>query len=138
MEFSQIVTIGRKRLELKMDSAKTYQRTPKLITDVFVWLMNLPESAFTRRRTKIMKITLLKKVNNSLSHRSLVHKHILLLQALKTPDAKATVDRKWEKFKNLPGCKRIQNQNQTRGAQKEGNTVHFATLIDLCHLKKNL
>ena len=42
-------------------------------------------------------------------------------QAMKIPAAKAAVDKEWENRRNFP---------RTSGA-----TVHFASLVDICHLK---
>ena len=38
---------------------------------------------------------------NSSSHYNLVHKFILVLQAMKVPDAKAPVSKEWEKLEKL-------------------------------------
>ena len=39
---------------------------------------------------------------NSLSHKSLVRKWVPMPQAMTNPDAKAAVDKKWEKLEKLP------------------------------------
>ena len=39
---------------------------------------------------------------DSMSHKNLVRKHILMLQAMKIPSAKAAVDKEGNKLKNLP------------------------------------
>ena len=39
---------------------------------------------------------------NSLSHYNLVNKFILMLQAMKLPDARAAVDKEWENLETIP------------------------------------
>ena len=39
---------------------------------------------------------------NSLNHYNLVHKFILMPQAMKVPDAKDAVEKEWEKLKKKP------------------------------------
>ena len=39
---------------------------------------------------------------NSISHYSMVRKFVPMLQAMNIPDAKAAVDKEWEKFGKLP------------------------------------
>ena len=50
-----------------------------------------------------------------------------MLQAMKTSDAKAAVDKELEKLKDLPAW------HGTNAKQ----LVHFATLMDSCHLTKS-
>ena len=50
---------------------------------------------------------------NCLSHDNLVHKPIPMHQAMETPDAKAAVDKEWEKLKNLQAW--LKSQKHTRG-----------------------
>ena len=75
---------------------------------------------------------------NSLSHHNLVHKFILVHQAMKSLDAKAAVDKEWEKLEKLPAWQMTKVKNKREvilEAQKEQRTVHFATPMDICHLK---
>ena len=74
----------------------------------------------------------------SLQHYILVHKFILLLQAMKIPAAKAAVDKEWEKLEKIPAWdltkvrskKEVIDEARTKGAK-----VHFASLMDICHMK---
>ena len=53
------------------------------------------------------------------------------------PDAKAAVDNEWEKVK-LPAWQMAKGKIKReviQEAPKERRTVHFATLMDICHLK---
>ena len=77
---------------------------------------------------------------NSLSHWNLVHKSIPMRQAMKIPDAKATVDKEQEELEKILAWQltkvRIKKEVIAE-ARKEGKTVHFASLMDVCHLKNS-
>ena len=78
------------------------------------------------------------KGHNSLQHYNLVHKFIPMPQAMKIPAAKAAVDREWEKFEKIPAwdLTKVRNKSDVIDeARKEGRKVHFASLMDICHLK---
>ena len=64
------------------------------------------------------------KGENSLQHYNLVHKFIPMPHAMKIPAAKAAVDKEWEKLEVI-------DEARTSGA-----TVHFVSLMEICHLKK--
>ena len=59
-------------------------------------------------------------------------------QAIKIPAAKAAVDKEWEKLERISAWnltkvrskKEVINEASTSGAK-----VHFASLMDICHLK---
>ena len=78
------------------------------------------------------------KGDNSLQHYNVVHKFIPMPQAMKIPVAKAAVDKEWEKMEKIPAWnltkvrskKEVIDEARTTGAK-----VHFASLMDICHLK---
>ena len=78
------------------------------------------------------------KGNNSLQHYNLFHKFIPMPQAMKIPAAKAAVDKEWEKLKKMSAWnltkvrskKEVIDEARTKGAK-----AHFASLMDICHLK---
>ena len=73
---------------------------------------------------------------NSSSHFYLVHKFVPIPEAMKIP---AAVDREWEKLEKMPTWQLTKVKSKKEfilEAQKEERTVHFATLMDICHLKK--
>ena len=77
---------------------------------------------------------------NSLSRYNLVHKFIPMLQAMKMPDAKAAVEKEWEKLEEIPAWQltKVKNENEVIAeARNEGRNVHFASSMDLCHLKNS-
>ena len=75
----------------------------------------------------------------SMSHYNLVHKFIPMPQAMKIPDAKAAVDKEWKKLETIPAwtLEKVNIQKEVfLDAQRDKKKVHFATLMDVCHLKK--
>ena len=78
------------------------------------------------------------KGDNSLQHYNTVHKFIPMLQAMKIPAAKAAVDKEWEILENIPAWDKTNVRSKSEvidEARKEGRKVHFASLMDICHLK---
>ena len=77
---------------------------------------------------------------NSLNHYNLVHEFVPMPKAMKIPDAKAAVDTEWSKLEKIPAWQLTKVRNETEvidEARKEGKTVHFASWIDICHLKNS-
>ena len=54
------------------------------------------------------------KGTNSITHKSLVRKFILMFQALKIPDVKAAVEKEWKKTGENPGMAADESQKQER------------------------
>ena len=78
------------------------------------------------------------KGDNSLQHYNLVHKFIPMPQAVKIPAAKAAVDKEWEKLEKFSAWNltKVGNRNEViEEARTSGARVHFASLMDICHLK---
>ena len=77
------------------------------------------------------------KGDNSLQHKSLVHKFVPMPQAVKIPAAKAAVDKEWVKLEKIPAwdlTKVISKKEVIDEARTKGAKVHFASLVDICHL----
>ena len=78
------------------------------------------------------------KGDNSQQHENLVHIFILIPKAMKIPAAKAAVDKEWEKLENnsawnltkVRSKKEVIDEARTKGVK-----AHFASLMDVCHLK---
>ena len=78
------------------------------------------------------------KGDNSLQHYNLVHTFFQKLLVKKIPAAKAAVDKEWEKLEKISvwnltkvrSKKEVIDEARTKGAK-----VHFASLMDICHLK---
>ena len=76
--------------------------------------------------------------DNSLQHYNLVHKFIPMPQGMKIPAAKAAVDKEWEKLEKISAWNltKVKSKKQVIDkARTSGATVHFASLMDICHLK---
>ena len=77
-------------------------------------------------------------LTNSLQHNNLVHKFIPMPQAMKIPAAKAAVDKEWEKLDKIPAwdLTKVRSESEVIDeARTKGAKVHFASLMDICHLK---
>ena len=75
---------------------------------------------------------------NSLQHYNLVHKFIPMPQAMKIPAAKPAVDKEWEKLEKISAWNLTKVRSKSEvidEARTSGATVHFASLMDICHLK---
>ena len=60
-------------------------------------------------------------------------------QEMKIPDAKAAVDKEWKKLETIPAwqLEKVKSKKEVvLEAQRDKKKVHFATLMDICHLKK--
>ena len=77
------------------------------------------------------------KGDNSLQHYNLVHKFIPMPQAMKILVATAAVDKEWEKLEKIPAWDKTKVRNKSEvidEARTKGIKVHFASLMDFCHL----
>ena len=78
------------------------------------------------------------KGENSLQLCNLVHKFIPMPQAVKILAAKAAVDKEWEKLEKISAWNltKVKSKKEVIDeAKKSDATVHFASLMDICHLK---
>ena len=78
------------------------------------------------------------KGEKSLQHYNLVHKFIPMPQAMKLPGAKAAADKEWEKLEKISAWNltKVRSKKQVIDeARMSGATVHFASSMDICHLK---
>ena len=75
---------------------------------------------------------------NSMNHYNLAHKFIPLPQAVNIPNAQAVMDKEWKKLEKIQAWqldKVKSNMEVMLEAQRQKNKVHFASSVDLCHLK---
>ena len=75
---------------------------------------------------------------NSSQHYNLVHKFIPMPQAMKIPATKAAVDKEWEKLEKFSAWNLTKVKSKKKvidEARTASATVHFASLMDICHLK---
>ena len=152
-EFKDTMKNARKKLEIPIDSdmpckvenlghGKTCgENKPNTRRSKYAYIVEAHESTRKRIRKTQQKDHedhIAGKGFNSLSHYNLVHKFIPLHHAMKIPDARAAVDKEWEKLIKLPAwqmTKISSNKEVIQEAQREKKKVHFATLMDICHLK---
>ena len=73
-----------------------------------------------------------------MTHLNLVHKFIPVPQAMKILDTKAAVDKEWKKLETIPAWQ-LDNVKSKKEvileARRDKKKVHFATLMEICHLK---
>ena len=85
-----------------------------------------------------MRTILQERGDNSLQHYNLVHKFIPMPQAMKIPAAKAAVDKEWEKLEKMPAWNLTKVRSKSEvidEARTKGAKVHFASQVDIRHLK---
>ena len=151
-EFKETITDARKKLETQMAPAvlcktskkckrgETRGKTNK-IKSKLACILEASESTRLRMEDSLPnhhEDQNAGKVDNSLQHYNLVLKFIPMPQAMKIPAAKAAVDKEWEKLEKIPAWdltkvkskKEVIDEARTKGAK-----VHFASLMDICHLK---
>ena len=78
------------------------------------------------------------KGDTSRQHYNLVLKFIPMPKAMKIPAAKAAVDKEWEKLEKISAwnlTKVRSKEDVIDEARTKGAKVHFASLMDICHLK---
>ena len=77
---------------------------------------------------------------NSVLHYNFVQKFIPMPQAMKIPDAKAAVGKEWKKLETIPAwdVRKVKSKKEVIKRHRKTTTkVHFASLMDLCHLKNS-
>ena len=68
---------------------------------------------------------------------NLVHTFIPIAQAMKILDARAAVEKKWEKLEKIPAWQltKVRNKKEVIAeARKEGKTAQCASFMDICLL----
>ena len=79
------------------------------------------------------------KGDNSLQHYNLGTQIFPMPQAMKIPAAKAAVDKEWEKLEKILAwdLTKVRSKSEVVDeARTSGAKVHFASLMDISHLKK--
>ena len=100
--------------------------------------MNPPECVWEIRYRTIMKTILQEKETIHYSIIISFTNFILVPQAVTIPAAKAAVDKEWEKLGKISAwnlTKVKSNKMVIDKARMTGATFHFASLMDICHLK---
>ena len=147
-EFKETIKNARKKLEAPVAPAKLWRTIrivgvvhPIKVKSKFACILEVSESTRLRMGESLPthhEDHIAGKGDNSLQHYNLVHKFIPMPQAMKIPAAKAAVDKEWEKLEKFSAWnptkvrskKEVIDEVRTKGAK-----VHFASLMDICHLK---
>ena len=107
----------------------------------FACILQAGESTRMRMEETLLKYhedRIAGKGNNSLQQYNMVHKFIPMPQAMKVPAAKAAVDKEWEKLEKIPAwdLTKVRSKSQVIDeARTKGRKVHFASLMDIYHLR---
>ena len=151
-EFKETIKNTRKKLETPMDPAMLDKTSKKNkhgetrgesneIKSKPACILEASESTRMRKEESFPKYHedhIAGKVDSSLQHYYLVHKLIPTSRAMKIPAAKAAVDKEWEKLEKIPtwNLTKVRSKSEVIDeARTKGAKVHFASLMDICHLK---
>ena len=152
MEFKEIIQNARRKLETPMAPAMLFKTSKKCkhgetrgktneFKSKFACILEASESKRMRMEESLPNYHedhIAGRGDNSLQHYNLVHKFIPMPQARKIPAAKAAVDKEWEKMGKIPAWNltKVRSKKQViEEARTLGAKVHFASLMDICHLK---
>ena len=134
-EFTETIKNSRKKLETPMAPAMPC----KIMKKNCGWkLMNLQDCVWENHCRLIMKTILQEK---EIIHYSITiwsTNLFLCLKAMKIPTAKAAVDKEWEKLEKISAWNltKVRSKKEVIDeARTKGVKVHFASLMDICHLK---
>ena len=146
-EFKETIKNARKKLETSVAPARPCKIMKNCgsgasnnIKTKFACILEANESTRMRTIPHHHEDHIAGKGENSLQHYNLVHKFIPVPQAMKILAAKAAVDKEWEKLEKISAWnltkvrskKEVIDEARTMGAK-----VHFASLMDKCHLKND-
>ena len=151
-EFKDIMKDVRRKLEVPMPAAKLckiqpekYKETSRAEKDCktkYACISEADESTRMRKERiysqESWKSYCRKK--KKLSHYNLVHKFIPMPHAMKIPEAKAPVDKEWEKLERISAWNltKVKSKKEVIDEPRnKGRKVHFASFMDLCHLKNS-
>ena len=150
-EFKLIVKAARRKLEvpnpaampckiLIKSSGETHRSIGKRKTK-YAFVVDADESTRPRLEAaghKAHQDHIASKGMNSLTHYSLAHKFVPMPQALKKSRCKVCSGKEWERQKRIPAWQLLNVRNKKEvidEVKTKGRKVHFASLMDLRHLK---
>ena len=99
--------------------------------------VNPQECVWKNLYRNIMRTILQEKGTIHCNITNLVHKFIPMPQAMKIPAAKVAVDKEWEKLEKILAWDetKVRSKKEVIDEARKGRKVHFASLMDLSHLK---
>ena len=143
-EFKLAMKAARRKLEVPMPAAmpckipikssgETHRNIGKRKTK-YACVVDADESTRPRLEGAVRKphqdhITA--KGTNSITHYSLVHRFIPIPQAFKIPDAKAAVEKEWEKLEKIPAWQltKVRNKKEViKETRNKGRKFHFCVI----------
>ena len=147
-EFKETIQNARKKLETSVASAVPCKITKNCGSDAsnksktkLACILEADESTRMRMGNSLHHYHqdhIAGKGEKSLQHQNMVHKFIPMPQAMKIPAAKVAVDKEWEKLEKISAWNltKVRSKKEVIDeARASGATVHFASLMDICHLK---
>ena len=151
-EFKETIKNARKKLETPMAPAMPCKTSKKSkhgetrgktndFKSKFACILEASESTRLRMEESLPNYHedhIAGKGENSLQHYNLVHTFIPMPQAMKIPAAKAAVDKECEKLEKFSAWNLTKVRSKSEvidEARTKGAKVHFASLMDICHLK---
>ena len=150
-EFKETMKNARRKLEhqwlppcLARHARKASMERPVarlMISSKFACILEASESTRMRMEESLPKYHedhIAGKGDTSLQHYNLVHKFIPYVLSNEDTRSKAAVDKEWEKLEKIPAWDTTKVRNKSKvidEARTKGRKVHFASLMDICHLK---
>ena len=107
---------------------------------VFWKFVNLQDCVWENHCRLIMKTILQEKETIHCSITIWYTNLFLCFKQMNITDAKAAVDKEWTKLEKIPAWQLTKVRNKKvviAEARNKGRNVHFASLMDLCHLKNS-
>ena len=148
-EFKETIKDARKKLETPVAPAMPCKKSKKGETrrktddfrSKFACILEASKSTGLRMEESLPNYHedhIAGKRDKPLQHFFLVHKFLPMHQAMKIPAAEAAVDDEWKELDKIPAWNltRVRSKSEVVDeARTKGATVHFASLMDICHLK---
>ena len=144
-EFRETIKNARKKLDTTVAPAMPCKimkncgsGASNKIQTKLVCILEANESTSAYGYRRITKTILQEEVRIHYSTTTWFTNLFLMLQAMKIPAAKATVDKEWEKLDKISAWNLTKVRSETEvidEARTSGATVHFASLMDICHLR---
>ena len=130
--YKETIQNARTKLEVRMEAAMRCRRGTKM------------HSGLQELKRRVMKTTRFQKQSMralwKFTNQESVWNHLYnkVMKAMKIPDAKAAVEKEWKKLETIPALQLDKAKSEREvilEAEKKKRKVHFATLMDICHLR---
>ena len=151
MEFKEIIMNARRKLETPMAPAmpcktcktnkhgETRNKTNDSGVNLRVsWMPVNPQECVLKNLYRNIMRTILHEKGTIHCNITIGYTIFPVPEAMKIPAAKAAVDKEWEKLEKIPArdITKVKNKSEVIDeARTKGIKVHFASLMDICHLE---